>query len=132
MISESILLFNRFKPNYLKVIDYNGDAVVGGVDYYQGFKLKLSANIKINDSNLIYYYIVYLGSEKIFETPCKYVNSNIGLFEDIVDIPPCLFLPNNTYTFYLAVSIRNVKYVVNPYDDYICVSVPFFTKKNIL
>ncbi len=122
---------NDVQPISLTVLDSEGNKIIGGIEYNKSFKIKLNALIKIKEPKLIYYYMIYLGNEKVIETPIKYINSEIGEYESIVSIPEKMLLPNK-YTVYLAISVRNVKYVINPYNDYVCVTIPIISKDEIL
>ena len=123
---------NEFQPISIEVLDDNNNKISGSVDYEQAFQLKLKAKIKDSSAHFGCYYMVYVGSERVFETPYNEIKSDMDFYEYIIRIPTKMFLPNNTYRFCLAVSIKSVKYVVDPYNDNVFVSIPIVTKNVIL
>ena len=123
---------NEFLPFTIEVLDESGNKISGAVNYNQSFKIKLKSEIKLKDSRLGYYYIVYIGSEKVYETKYNTFNRDIGIYEDEVIVPAKTLLPNNTYRFCLTVSIKNTRYVVNPFNDNIFVNVPIVTNDIII
>ena len=111
-------------PLSIEVLDENNQKVQASIDYEKTYKIKLKADVKIKNSNLGCYYMAYVGSERIYQSPFNFMNTEIGEYEYIMTLPPKMFIPKNTYRFCLAVSIQNEKYVVNPYNDNVFVNIP--------
>ena len=122
----------EFLPLSIEVLDEDGNKISGTVDYNQSFQIKLKAQIKKSDSKLGFYYIILLGSEQLFLTPYNEIKSNTGYYENTIKIPARFLLPNNTYRFSLTVSIRSIRYIVNPFNDNVFVNIPIVTKDEIL
>ena len=122
---------NEFEPHSLEVLDENGQKISGAVRYEQSFQIKLKGSIYIDEPLLGCYFIIYLGSEKIYETKYNLFNSHVGSYEYNITFPSKLFFPNQNYIFNLVVSVKNQKYVVNPNTDNIFLKIPIISN-NIL
>ena len=123
---------DEFLPLSIEVLDEDGNKISGTVDYNQSFQIKLKSQIKKSDSKLGFYYIIFLGSEQLFLTPYNEINSYTGYYENTIKIPAKFLLPNNTYRVSLTVSIKSIRYVVNPFNDNVFVNIPVVAKNNIL
>ena len=78
------------------------------------------------------YYNVYVGLEKVFVTPYNLFNSDAGDYEYTLKIPPKMFLPGNSYRFSLVVTIKGIRYIVNPDTDSVFVTVNVATNEAVL
>ena len=123
---------DEFLPLSLEVLDEDGNKISGAVNYNQGFQIKLKSKIKVNDSRMGCYFNVYLGLEKLLVTPYNLFNSGIGDYEYTLKIPPKMFLPGNSYRFSLVVTIKGIRYIINPDSDSVFVTVNIETNQSVL
>lgn len=121
-----------FLPKSIEVFEESSETPCINVDYSKGFKIKMIGEVKKPETTYIYYYMIYLGSERIYCTEPREIDFSKKDFEDCVHFPEHFLLPGNNYRFCLAVSIRSVKYIVDPYADNVFVTIPIISKNIVI
>lgn len=111
-----------FNPLKIEFIDNNNKKVRKALEYDQEYILRLTVDVQKPDSNVDFWFNIILGTEKIISISMP---DDIAYKqgENVFDfVLPRNFLLPNQYTFSLGSSIKNTKWIINPYNYDVTVS----------
>ncbi len=103
-------------PLSIEFFTLDNKLITGAIDYNQSYKIRLVADVQKPSQNVDLWFNVILGAEKIIsiqKPDSTEFKKGENVFEFI--IPEKSLLPND-YVFSLGSSIKNTKWIVNPYQ----------------
>jgi len=103
-----------FKPIKISFVKQNNIEVSEYVDYTENFRIHLEFFIEELQPNIDFYFDIYLNNSKISSIPMV-PDYEVKKGKNIIEyeILERTFLPGK-YTFVLASSIKNTRYIINP------------------
>ena len=118
-----------FNPISLEILSVDNTQIKNTLDYETDYKIKLSVDIKTINTNIDFCLSIYKGVERLinFSMPkdCNY-STGMNIFEFY--IPGKTLLPGE-YIFSLGASLKNIKFIVNPYNFDIIITTTIISKK---
>ena len=110
----------NFCPLAIDVLDESGMPVSTYLDYNKNYRIRMEANVNNLDYNVDFWLNIVFGTEIITRIDMPLENA-YKLGKNIYEwnVPAHTFLPGN-YVISLGSSLKNVKYLINPYQFDIC------------
>ncbi|MBQ3670367.1 MAG: ATP-binding cassette domain-containing protein [Treponema sp.] len=106
----------NFCPQSLRILDEGGKTMSDALDYESGYRIRLDFVSDKPDSNVDFWISIYLGSEIMYKVtmPADFTYKKGANSVDFVIAPRTL--PPNNYVISLGSSLKNTKYIINPYN----------------
>jgi len=129
--NKNLLYDDSFTPIGIEFLTMNNKLITNALEYEESYKLRLKVNVEKPDTNIVFGFHVRVGTERIayIPMPCKTkYKKGLNVFDFI--IPEKSLVPN-VYSFALSCSLRNTKWIVNPYNYDIVVYTSVMNKNPI-
>lgn len=117
-------------PLSIEFLTLDNKLVTGALDYNKSYKIRLIADVQKPSQNVDLWFNVIFGAEKLISIQ-KPDSTEFKKGENIFDfiLPKKSLLPND-YVFSLGSSIKNSKWIVNPYQFDIVVNTVIQNNEN--
>ena len=105
-----------FNPVSIEFVTLNNEIVKEPLDYNKSYKIRLTVDVKKVNTNIDFWFNIILGAEILINVPMP-ENTSFKLGTNVFEfiIPEKTLLPNE-YVFSLGSSIKNTKWIINPYQ----------------
>ncbi len=106
----------NFCPQSLFVVDESGNTVTKALEYGKGYRIRLDFDTEKPDTNVDFWISIHLGSEIIYKINMPQ-DFTYKKGQNSVDfVLPQGSLPPSSYIVSLGSSLKNTKYILNPYN----------------